>query len=201
MPKPVRSKGKSGAWRHVGSALIMDRLDGYGFEEYEENQFPLAYLLTFRTHGSWLHGDKRGSFQRKNKTVRRIEPNETLHDAMSSIVGKPVILTKVQRRIVETAVNEVCDFREYHLRGVNVRPTHMHAVVSKAIKPEKIVNDFKAYATRSLRTLGEFGPEQKIWSRGSSTRYLWKPKNVNSAVEYVLYSQGDIPPETIFVDG
>gem|GEM_PF-5201292 len=29
-----------------------------------------------------------------------------------------------------------------------------------------------------------------IWSRGGSTRYLWKPARVAAAVEYVLYSQG-----------
>jgi hypothetical protein len=32
-------------------------LDDYGFEIYEENEFPIAYLLTFRTFGTWLHGD------------------------------------------------------------------------------------------------------------------------------------------------
>ncbi len=31
--------------------------DDYGFEKYEENKLPLAYLLTFSTYGTWLHGD------------------------------------------------------------------------------------------------------------------------------------------------
>lgn len=179
----------------------MNRLDGYGFEEYEENEFPLAYLLTFRTYGTWLHGDERGSYQRRNKAVIHIEENVPLHDAMSAVTGEPVMLSDVQRLIVETAINGVCEYREYLLQALNVRSNHVHAVVSKLVKPEKIVNDFKAYATRMLREEGHFGLEQKIWSRGCSTRYLWKPANVNAAVEYVQYSQGDVPPETIFVDG
>jgi hypothetical protein len=32
-------------------------LDDYGFEIYEENEFPIAYLLPVRTFGTWLHGD------------------------------------------------------------------------------------------------------------------------------------------------
>ena len=39
-------------------------LDEYGFELYEENEFPLAYLLTFRTFGTWLHGDIGGQSER-----------------------------------------------------------------------------------------------------------------------------------------
>jgi hypothetical protein len=38
-----------------------EQLDEYGYEVWEENSFPLAYLLTFRTFGTWLHGDERTS--------------------------------------------------------------------------------------------------------------------------------------------
>ena len=31
-------------------------LDDHGFEIYENNAFPQAYLLTIRTFGTWLHG-------------------------------------------------------------------------------------------------------------------------------------------------
>ncbi len=65
------------------------------------------------------------------------------------------------------------------------------------LKPEKIVTEMKAYATRRLRENAEFGPEQKIWTRGASTRYLWKPADVAAAVEYVLYAQGDVPFGTV----
>jgi hypothetical protein len=44
-------------------------LDDYGFEIYEENTFPLAYLITLRTFGTWLHGDERGSVSRKRNVT------------------------------------------------------------------------------------------------------------------------------------
>ena len=179
-------------------------LDDYGFEVFEENPFPIAYLITFRTYGTWLHGDPEGSVQRgiggsKSSASRSV--NIPLREKMSEeLRHAPTVLNDRQRELVRAAIVEVCEYREYELKALNVRSNHTHAVISKWIKPEKIVNDLKAYSTRKLRTEGEFGGEAKIWSRGRSTRYLWKPRNVEAAVEYVLYSQGDVPPETIFVD-
>ena len=55
---------------------------------------------------------------------------------------------------------------------------------------------FKAFATKKLRE-EEFGiaSTQKYWARGRSCRYLWKPRHVIAAVDYVLYSQSDLPFE------
>jgi REP element-mobilizing transposase RayT len=111
------------------------------------------------------------------------------------LVSPSILLDPHQRSIVSSAISEVCQYREYELKALNVRTNHVHAVVSKAIKPEKIVNDFKAYATRRLRGEWQFAADGKVWARGASTRYLWKPKHVVAAVDYVLYCQEDIPFE------
>jgi len=174
-------------------------LDDYGFEIYEENAFPIAYLLTFRTFGTWLHGDSRGSMG-KNENNRygesRIAPNRPLREKMEKqMQAAPVILDKAQRILVTEAITEVCSVRRYDLRALNVRTNHVHSVISKAIKPEKIVNDFKAYSTRKLRSAWSVDGYGKVWSRGASTRYLWKPRHVVAAVDYVLYCQEDIPFE------
>ena len=60
-------------------------LDDYGFEIYEENEFPLAYLLTFRTFGSWLHGDEQESVGRDGRNhygKPRIQPKPEFKAAM-----------------------------------------------------------------------------------------------------------------------
>jgi len=179
--------------------------DEYGFEIYEENAFPSAYLLTFRTYATWLYVDDRGSNQRRRQeriATIRIDPNVPLNEKMTEMCAQnATTLNDRQRKVVEDSIVEVCDHRSYKLWALNVRTNHAHAVVSKAIKPEKIVNDFKTYATRKLRLEGEFSATQKIWSRGASTRYLWKPRHVEAAIEYVLYSQGDILFETILNAG
>jgi hypothetical protein len=70
-------------------------------------------------------------------------------------------------------------------------------VVSAQVKPEKIADAFKAYATRKLREKGLIGDEESPWSRGRSRRYIWKMHQVDAAIDYVLYCQGD---EVIFDD-
>ena len=147
-------------------------LDDYGFERYEENEFPLAYLLTFRTFGTWLHGDIRwsvGKSSRSPRESRLIQPNIPLYEAMADEMDQePVILNRAQRTAVELAINEVCENRGYTLRAANARTNHVHSVVTAQVKPERIINTFKAYSTRKLREEGLFPPELKVWSRGGA---------------------------------
>ncbi|HZI47348.1 MAG TPA: hypothetical protein VFD75_06100 [Pyrinomonadaceae bacterium] len=43
------------------------------------------------------------------------------------------------------------------------------------------------------RELALIGKTIRPWARGKSRRYLWKPKHVTQAIDYVRYGQGDIP--------
>jgi len=176
-----------------------ERLDEYGFPVFEENAFPIAYLLTFRTYGTWLHGTNKGSVGRTGTNIYG-HPGITqsvplIEDMSARQTAEPTILTCEEREIVAAAINEVCEHRGYTLRSLNVRTNHAHAVVSYFCRPEKIVNDFKAYSTRALRRSWQRSADERIWSRGASTRYLWKPRHVTAAIDYVLYCQEDIPFE------
>ena len=174
-------------------------LDDHGFEIYEGNQFPMAYLLTFRTYGTWLHGDERGAIRRNGNNRYggpKITPSVPLKAKMEEIrKEQPFLLNKEQRAMIQTAFIEVCEFRSYFLRAANIRINHAHGVVSAAVRPEKIVNDLKVYGTRKLRAKWQCSPSQRVWARGSSTRYLWKPRHVEAAIDYVKYCQEDIPFE------
>src|SRR5689334_14931341 len=116
-------------------------LDEYGFETYEENEFPLAYLLTFRTFGTWLHGDIRwsvGKRPRSSRESRLIPPNIPLKEAMAEETNQPpVVLNQTQREAVERAIEEVCEHRGYSLRAVNARTNHVHSVVTAQVRPEE----------------------------------------------------------------
>lgn len=203
MRKPARKQGRSARWNasnldHTGEVQKETMLDDYGFEIYENNNFPIAYLLTFRTYGTWHHGDARSSVGRDGTNnvfgAPMIKPRNEFVSAMKHQQAQPSFTLEAEcRRLVATAVREVCGVRSYVLRAVNIRSNHGHAVVSASCKPEKIVNELKAYSTRRLREANVVDRERKIWSRGASTRYLWKPKHVIAAVDYVLYCQEDIP--------
>lgn len=157
-------------------------------------------MLTFRTYGTWLHGDKRGSVDtHKRKNVYGtpdISPNEKLKELMQAkMKNQTFLLDEMQLELVEEAIEEFCQHKNYQLHAVNVRTNHVHAVISAQTKPEPIINFLKSYSTRKLRDLKLISAEIKLWSRGGSRCYLWKERHVSLAIEYVLYGQGDIPFE------
>ena len=162
--------------------------------DFDDNDFPLAYLITFRCYGTWLHGDKRGSMDRKHNAygTPKIASNASLETSdRKQRKQPPVILGTRQRRVVEAAVREACDYRKYVLRAINVRTNHAHTVVSAMQKPEPVLSAFKSYSTRALRRAGFLSTAVKPWARHGSTIYLWKEQDVAKAVAYVLLSQGD----------
>ncbi len=163
-------------------------------DDWDDNEYPLAYLITVRTFGTWLHGDERGSVDLHGKNIfgtPRIVGNDNLQSLMDQEMrGEAFILNARQIFVVDTEIREVCLRRNYLLRALNVRTNHFHAVVSAQKKPELIANAFKSNATRSLREKNLVSAETNIWSRGRSRRYLWKPHNVARAIDYTLNRQG-----------
>ena len=163
--------------------------------DWDENDIPLAYLLTFRTYGTWHHGDERGSVDRQKfnrfGSPKMLVSMKLVAKEASTQKSATFIFDERQQAVVDTAIREVCRNRSYRLLALNVRSNHAHAVVSSAVKPEKIIEAFKSYATRRLRENYLVEGSDKIWSRHGSTRYLWKDPHVVAAIDYVLYSQGD----------
>jgi hypothetical protein len=90
--------------------------------DFDDNAFPLAYLITFRftfrCYGTWLHGDPSGSMDRKHNTygTPKIELNPQLEtsDAIQ-ITHQSMCLDARERQVFEHAVKEVCDYRSFIL--------------------------------------------------------------------------------------
>jgi hypothetical protein len=128
-------------------------LDEYGFETYEENEFPLAYLITIRTHGTWLHGDERHSVDRHGRNLYGtpdMPPNRTLKERMKGELKQPpLVLNESQRKAVDLAIREFCEQRKYYLQAINVRTNHAHAVVSAKPNPKESLTPSKHLPQRS----------------------------------------------------
>lgn len=165
-------------------------------ETWDDNEFPLAYLITIRTFGTWLHGDERKSVDRHGKNIygtERMAANSKLQNKMLAGTNEPPFLfDKTQRASSESTIKEVCHSRNYFLHAVNVRTNHIHIVVSAQTAPEKIINAFKTYITRNLRQQNLIGTDLRVWSRGGSRRYLWKKRHIDLATDYVLYCQDEV---------
>jgi REP element-mobilizing transposase RayT len=160
---------------------------------------PLAYLLTFGTYGSWLHGDRRGSKDPRHNTLGTPVRGHSdfLRDfEKDRLKPSPVVINPPLRRVLEASFQETCQHRGWQLLAMNVRRQHVHIVVtaSDVHSPERILNDLKAYGTRAARHAGLVGYDGNLWARHGSTRWLMAPPDVEAATEYVEHWQGaDLP--------
>ena len=108
----------------------------------------------------------------------------------------PYVLDQ-RRAAVLKAIRQHCEYRGWNLLAAHVRTTHVHAILEAEVPPEKIVTEFKAYASRELNRLGYDAPDRKRWARHGSTRWLFKDQDVKDAIRYVVEEQGQ--PTALFL--
>jgi len=157
-------------------------------------EYPIAYLITFTTYGTWLHGDKRGSVNKEYNQYGSdyIGPLPGLYRREKrNLRNQPVILGRNQREIVLQAVLKVCKYKGWIAHAVHVRRNHIHIIVSGNKEPAGMMVNFKAYATRALRKSDKnLMDVMKYWTRHGSTKYLWTKNSLISAIGYVKNEQG-----------
>jgi len=162
-----------------------------------EKPIPPAYLITFTTYGTWLHGDPRGSVDREHSiwNTAFLDPDRARQAAENRrLCHPPVRLDAQGRTAVERTILEVCAHRDWTVHALNVRTNHVHLVVSAPQSPGQVMNCVKSWTTRRLREAGLISPTGKVWTRHGSTRYLWRPPEVARACRYVTDGQGpDLP--------
>ena len=109
----------------------------------------------------------------------------------------PYYLDNVRQTAVLNALRQHCQFRGWNLLAAHVRTNHAHVVVEADVPPEKVLNEFKSYASRALNQLGLDPPDRKRWARHGSTRWLFNGENVREAIRYVVEQQGE--PMAVFL--
>jgi REP element-mobilizing transposase RayT len=155
---------------------------------------PLAYLITFTCYGTRLHGDESGSVDEDhNQFGTPLVPANPRRVLAQEKQMKQVryTLDQLRRTIVLGALRQHCTQRGWALLAAHVRSTHVHFVVGAEEKPERILNEVKAYTSRALNQTGFDHAFRKRWTVHGSTRYLWKPEQVGNAIHYVIREQGE----------
>ncbi|MCL4240699.1 MAG: transposase [Dehalococcoidia bacterium] len=128
---------------------------------------PQALFLTWRTYGTWLPGDERGWIdERRNGFGEPTNlPDGRLEAAArGQMRSAPMEFTESQRRAVDLAIREACEFPGWQVVALNVRTNHVHLVVRAHEQPAKVLNVLKARATAALpagggwwRSIGPYG--------------------------------------------
>ncbi len=148
---------------------------------------PLAYLITWTTHGTWLPGEDRGWVQYGVAGVQASNPARK-ELARQRLDAPPVILDAEQRALVESTIRAHCAFRLWTLLAVNVRSNHVHVVVTADAEPAKVMDQFKAWCSRRLNERAGTPPE-RWWTRHGSTKWINDEGYLRNAIRYVQERQ------------
>jgi REP element-mobilizing transposase RayT len=152
---------------------------------------PLAYFITFTCHGTWLHGDERGSVDREHNelgTPFLSADSERLQQEADAC--DPYSLDPDHRTVALQAIVHLADKKGWSLWAVHVRSNHVHVVVAAEGNAERMMNDIKAAISRQLNRAYPSEQDRKRWTRHGSTRYLWIEEQVEAAVRYTVEGQG-----------
>lgn len=155
----------------------------------------LGYFISFRTYGSWLHGDDNGSVDLDHNTpgTSLLTPAPARANFERQLLKhEPITLDDERRFVVDAAIRAVCVFRGWPLHALHIREQHIHSVVSADAPPERVMNDFKIWSTRRMVDSGILTADITPWSRHGSTRYLNTDESFARAIHYTLHEQG--PP-------
>jgi REP element-mobilizing transposase RayT len=156
--------------------------------------WPLGYLLTWTTYGTWLHGDPRGSVDRDHHCpgAPALMPDPQRQEYVHrTLKHAPVALDEARRKIIQETIEAHCRFRRWGLTAINVRSNHVHVIVyAPTASPTQVMDQFKAWSTRRLREAGLLGHDQQAWTEGGSKRTLYTEQALNDATRYVLEGQG-----------
>ena len=151
----------------------------------------IAYFSTWTTYGTWLSGDERGWFQ-SGRGWREPDQRRAFSAALR-MTADAVILTDVQRRLVDAVVAEHSAFRGWELHAVNCRTNHVHVVVSAGDCPIEVPREqFKAWGTRRLKQLAfGYAGDRRVewWTERGWDVYIDDLEDLAAVVQYVLEGQ------------
>ena len=166
-------------------------------EEFNNPGVPLGYLITFRTYGTWLHGDPRGSVDRFHNTygTSKLPPSPLRQQYERRLMkADPVRLDAPRRAAVQRSLGETCTKRKWKLWVSSVRTNHVHSVVTAPCSSLTVLSGLKARATRAMREGGWWNSKRTPWADRGSRKKLWTEKDLMDAIIYVEYEQGEPLP-------
>jgi REP element-mobilizing transposase RayT len=155
---------------------------------------PIAYFLTWRTYGTFLHGDPRGSVGAGHNTpgTPLMPTDPRLEEAERFLMPQPpYVMGTDERAVVDRAIRDHCALRNWAIHALNVRTTHVHIVVSchGTHSPELAMAQLKSWGTRRLREARLVACDRRLWADHGSTQWINHEAGFIEAVDYVLNRQ------------
>jgi len=152
------------------------------------DDFPLAYHITFGTYGTRLHGDPRGTVDRRrnrpgdpivgrNEAWQRMEASRLSHP--------PILLTVPQRVYAERAVISICQRGRWTYKEAACGPDHVHVLLSARRDGKAIRRWLKRWLGEALSARWPLRVGQSWWATGGSVKWIWDAGYLERVTQYV----------------
>jgi REP element-mobilizing transposase RayT len=158
------------------------------------NEDILAFFITWTCYGTFLPGDGRG--WTKWSQGEQLPQPRLEEWCRRQMAGSAVRLDSEQREIVNEAVKDHCEIREWLLHAVNCRSNHCHVVVgAENYKGDQVRDQFKAWSTRRLkahqrsRIKATSEVRNRWWTSKGSVQILSDEISLDAATMYTLEAQ------------
>ena len=139
------------------------------------------------THGSWLHGDPRGSW----KNGRRIGPDPFLEKAIRARIDHDAIRLNDVERMLISAVWGVA-VREWGLRiyAATIRPTHAHTLFAPMRRDvDDVIAGLKRRSAAAIlalkRNMNAGAAPTHLWSARPFVLYINTESHLHNAIRYI----------------
>jgi REP element-mobilizing transposase RayT len=149
---------------------------------------PLAYHITWGTYGIRLHGDPRGTVDRKHndyKTKIVTTDRPRLEHEKARLKFAPVRFTREQRLFLETALPQICERGQWTFITCAVAPDHVHLIVKSEINPETIRRLAKRWSSEALFATFPTTSIGTWWAEAGSIRWIGDDAYLQNATRYV----------------
>jgi len=150
----------------------------------------MSHLLAIHwiatTHGTWLHGDPRGSWHQG----KRIGPDPLLESTIRRRMTRDaIVLSQEECNLVAQTIRKVCCERDHTILTMAVEPTHTHVLFAPLEEPLKtVVARLKRKASMEVwaarRKQGLQVPHT-MWTKGRYVVLIDDPQHLQNTLEYI----------------
>jgi REP element-mobilizing transposase RayT len=138
------------------------------------------------THGTWLHGDPRGSWQ----NGKLIGPDPFLEESIRErMTADAVVLSCEEVGVVADEFGNLVVERNWKVFTATIQPTHVHIVFARLADPiETVVAALKyrsARAVWALRRERGLTASRSLWTEGRFVVFLDNEVHLENVVAYV----------------
>jgi len=149
---------------------------------------PLAYHITFGTYGARLHGDARGTVDRRHNTpgepVLGPDPRRRRRERELCRLP-PILLNDAQRRFVETVIPELCARGGWGYHIAAAGRDHVHVLLSADALGNQVRALLKRWLGQALAARWPLPARGRWWAEGGSVKWIWDQHYFRRSFDYV----------------